>query len=102
MCSAGGALAWILDLSRHNLGLALLLVRALLASGEQLAGAIQQLALPLAHLNRVDGVIGGDLLDRLTATDRLHGDLGLELGAAGTALARRWEPPSRAVPRLKG
>jgi hypothetical protein len=50
----------------------------------------------------VDSVIGGDLLDRLAATDRLHGDPGLELGAMGAALTHRWEPLSGAVPRLKG
>jgi len=43
-------------------------------------GAIKQLRLPLAHLDRVDGVIGGDLLVRLAATDRRHGDSGLERG----------------------
>ena len=74
------------------LGLSLLLVLALLAPGEQLAGALQQLLLPLADLDRVDGVVGGDLLDRLAATDRLHGDLGLELGTVGAVLAHRWEP----------
>ena len=83
-------------------GLALAGVLALLTPGEQLTGAIQQLALPLAHLNRVNGVISGDLLDRLAATDRLHGDLGLELGAVGAALAHWWEPRSGAVPRLRG
>jgi len=72
------------------LGLTLLLVLALLAAGEQLAGAIQKLPLPLADLDGVDGVISGDLLDRLAATDRLHGDLGLELGAMGAALAHWW------------
>jgi hypothetical protein len=77
------------------LGLSLLLVLALLAPGEQLAGALQQLLLPLADLDRVDGVVGGDLLDRLAATDRLHGDPGLELGTVGAALAHRWEPPFR-------
>ena len=44
---------------------------------------------PLADLERVDGVVGGDLLDRLSATDRLHGDHGLELGTVGAALAHR-------------
>jgi len=47
-------------------------------------------------------VVSGDLLDRLAATDRLHGDPGLELGAVGAALAHRWEPRSGAVPRLRG
>lgn len=75
------------------LGLALLLLLARLASRKQLTGTIQKLLLPLTHLNRVDGVIGGDLLDRLAATDRLHGDSGLEFGTVGAALAHEWEPP---------
>ena len=47
------------------LGLPFLFALALLAPGEQVAGAVQQLPLPLAHLDRVDGVVGGNLLDRL-------------------------------------
>ena len=43
----------------------------------------------------MDGVIGGDLLDGLAATDRLHGDFGLELRAVGAALAHWWDPPFR-------
>jgi hypothetical protein len=43
----------------------------------------------------VDGVIGGDLLDRLAATNRLHGDSGLELRAVGAALANGWESQIR-------
>lgn len=35
----------------------------------------------------MDGVISGDLLNHLAATDRLHGDPGLELGPMGAALA---------------
>jgi len=46
----------------------------------------------VGDLDRVDGVVGGDLLDRLAATDRLHGDPGLELGTVGAALAHRWVP----------
>ena len=84
------------------LGLPLVLVHGLLAPAEQLAGTVQQLALPLAHLDRVNGMAGGYLLDRLAATDRLHGDLGLELGTVGAALAHWWEPLSGAVPRLRG
>jgi len=75
------------------LGLTLLLVLGVLAPAEQPAGSVQQLPLPLAHLDRVDGVVGGDLLDWLAATDRLHGDPGFELGAVGAAFAHRWEPP---------
>ena len=79
------------------LGLPLLLALGLLPSREELAGAVQELSLPLAHLDRVDGVVSGDLLDRLAATDRLHGDSGLELGnmGAAAALAHWWEPPLR-------
>ena len=34
------------------------------------------------------------LLERLAANDRLHGDLGLELGTMDSVLAHGWEPPS--------
>jgi hypothetical protein len=55
-------------------------------------------------------MVGCDLLDRLAATDRLHGDPGLELGTVGAAFAQllrrrlrlRWKPLSGAVPRLRG
>jgi hypothetical protein len=83
-------------------GLPLLLVLGLLAPGEQLAGSVQELPLPLIHLDRVDGVAVRDLLDGLAATDRLHGDSGLELGPMGSAPAHWWEPLSGAVPRLSG
>ena len=57
-----------------------------------------------------DGMVGGDFLDRLAATDRLHGDPGLELGTVGAALAQflrrrlrlRWEPPVRGGAPLRG
>jgi len=84
------------------LGLALVFVLGLLSAGEQFTDAIQGLPLPLAHLDRVNGMVGGDLLDRLAATNRLHVDSGLELRAVGAALARRWEPLSGPVPRLRG
>ena len=45
--------------------------------------------------------VSGDLLDCLAATDRLHGDPGLELEAVGAALAHWWEPRSVAVPFLR-
>ncbi len=80
------------------LGLAFLLALAVLAPGKQFTGAIQELPLPLAHLDRVNGVVGSDLLGRLAATDRLHGDSGLELGAVGAALAHRWGPRSGGTP----
>ena len=75
------------------LDLALLFLLALFATRKQLKSTIQQLLLLLTHLNRVDGVIGGDLLDRLATTDRLHGDSGLDFGTVGAALAREWQPP---------
>ncbi len=45
-------------------------------------------------------MVRGDLLDRLAATVRLHGDSDLQLGAVGAALAHQWEPLSGAVPSL--
>ena len=77
------------------LGLALLLVLALLASRKQLTGTIQQLLLPLAYLDGVDRVISSDLLDCLAATDRLHGDSSLEFRTVSAALAHEWEPHFR-------
>jgi hypothetical protein len=50
----------------------------------------------------VDRFYGLCDLDRLAATDRLHGDSDLELGAMGAALPHWWEPRSGAVPRLRG
>jgi len=44
-------------------------------------------------MSGVEGVTGGDLLDGLAATDRLHGNPGLDLRAVCAALARRWEIP---------
>ena len=61
-----------------------------------------ELLIPLAHLNRVNGVVSSDLLDRFATTDRHHGDPGLELGAVGEALAHLWENLSGTIPRLKG
>ena len=84
------------------LGLALAAVHALLATAEQLTGTIQELPLPLTHLDGVNRVISGDLLDRLANTDRLHGDPGLELWAVGAVLTHRWEPRLGAMPRLRG
>ena len=43
-------------------------------------------------------VVDSDLLDRLGATDRLHGDPDHELGAVGAALAHWWKPLSVAIP----
>jgi hypothetical protein len=83
------------------LDLYFLFVLALATACEQLADAIQQLPLPLAHLDGMNGVISGDLLDRLATTDRLHGDPRLALGTVGAALAHWWEPHSGAVRRLR-
>jgi hypothetical protein len=55
-------------------------------------------------------MVGDDLLDRLAATDRLHGDPGLELGTVGRRLLNSFgegfayggSPLSGAVPRLRG
>ena len=68
------------------LGLPVLLVLGLHALGEHLADSVQKLPLPLAHLDRVVGVIGSDLLDRLPPTDRLQGDSSLKLGTMGARL----------------
>lgn len=35
--------------------------------------------------------LGGNLLNRLSATDRLHGDSVLELGTVGGGLAYSWQ-----------
>jgi len=82
--------------------LVLVLVLGLLAHGEPLTGTVQELLLLLAHLDRVNDVVGGDLLVRLASTDRLHGDHGLELGTMDAPLALWWDPLSGAVPRLRG
>lgn len=73
-----------------------------LLSFERLTGAIQELPLPLTHLNRVNGAIGADLLDRLGTTNRLHGDHDLEFGTVATALTYRGESRSEAMCRNSG
>ena len=50
---------------------------------------------------QANGVIRCDLLDRLTATDRLYGDPVLELGAVAAALAHLGELLSGALPRCR-
>jgi hypothetical protein len=74
---------------------------ALAAPCAQLAGTIQHLPLPLALLDGMDGVIIGDLLDRIVTTDRLQCNFGLEVGAVGAALAHWWEPLLGAVARFR-
>ena len=71
-------------------GLSLFLVLGFLVPIEQLPGSVQELPFPLAHLDRVDRAISGDLLDRLAAADHLHGGPGLELWAMGPALDFWW------------
>ena len=53
-------------------------------------------------VDQANDAVGGDLLGRLAATDRFHGDPGLELGAMGAAFAHGWLPLSGALPRLTG
>jgi hypothetical protein len=60
----------------------LIFISAILFPAEQLAGGFQQLPLSLLDLDEVNGVIGADLLDRLAATDCLHGALALHWNGA--------------------
>ena len=53
---------------------------------KQNSGAFQQLIFPLAHLNRVIGVVGSDLLEGPATGNGFHGYTGLELGTVGSAL----------------
>ncbi|MCX5938107.1 MAG: hypothetical protein NTW02_07890 [Cyanobium sp. LacPavin_0920_WC12_MAG_62_9] len=69
------------------LGMALVVGLRFISTREQLTGTLQSLPLPLAHLDRVNGVIGGDLLECLASTDRLHGDSGPKLRAMSAAFA---------------
>ena len=55
----------------------------------------------LDHLEGWIAWVGSDLLGCLAATDRLHGDPGLELGTVGAALAHGVSPLSGVVPRLR-
>jgi len=82
------------------LDLAFFIGLALVGTFEQLTGAIQELPLPLAHLDRVDG-LSAATSDRLVATDRLYGDSGPELRAAGVALFHCVAPFSCGTPPLR-
>ena len=84
------------------LGLALLFVLALLAWRKQLTGTIQQLLLPLTHLNRMDSRIGDDLLDRIGATDRPMATLDLIRGCGCGAYSGVGAPMSGAIHHLRG
>lgn len=44
---------------------------------------------------------GGGLLDRPEATDHLHGDAVLELGAVGAVLVHWWSPVQGQCPTLE-
>ena len=84
------------------LGLTLLLIVALLAPGEQLAGTVQQLPLPLAQLNWVDDVVCAKLLERLAATDHHGANFGLKLWVMDAALTYHYMGHSGALLRLTG
>jgi len=45
--------------------------------------------LPLVNPNRVNEIVGGDLLDRLAGADRIHGNPRLEFGTVNAALDYR-------------
>ncbi|MCP9793514.1 hypothetical protein KBZ20_17255, partial [Vulcanococcus limneticus Candia 3F8] len=66
------------------LGLDLVLILGVLASGAQLAGIVEQRPPPLADLDRVDGVVGDVLLDGLAATDRFMASLARTSGLSRT------------------
>ena len=68
-------------------GLPFLLVLAFLDLGVQLVGGVLQQGLPLAYLDRGNDRVSAQLLERLAATDRLHGDPGFELVTVVAALA---------------
>ena len=70
-----------------RLSLPLIPALGFLSLGEQLPGYIQHLPLPLVHLNRVDSLVGGDLLYRLRGTDPLLADYGHGLGTVSAAFA---------------
>ena len=83
------------------ISLPFLLVLACVALSEQLTGNVLQLPLPLAHLDRVDGVVSGDLwivlrpLIACMATRALNSGLWVQRLLAGG-------PRLGAVPRLRG
>ena len=47
---------------------------------------------PLTPPDQLNVVFSGDLLKRLTPTDRFHGDTGLELAAVDATIVHRMEP----------
>jgi hypothetical protein len=73
-------------------GLARAAVLALLATIEQLTDAIEELLLPLTHLDGMDGVISCNRLDCDLGFENLYVDLGFEfttMSEAHTPLLRR-------------
>jgi len=61
-----------------------------------------QLFLPLAHLDWVHRMVGGNLLKGLAAAHHFHSDLCLELWTVSSTVAHRWDafgwggaPPQR-------
>ena len=59
----------------------------LCALGKQISVYIKSRPLPLAHLEESVTRVSGGLLSRLTGTDRLLVDIGLELSSVGDVLA---------------
>lgn len=51
--------------------------------------------------DRVNGMVSGDLLNRLLDTDRIKDDSDLELARLEAGSAHRWQTPARAVPCLR-
>ena len=56
------------------------------------ADTIDDQPYPLTPPDQLNVVFSGDLLNRLTPTDRFHGDTGLELAAVDATLVHRMEP----------
>ena len=83
-------------------GMNLLLVLGFLAPREQLAGSVEQLPLPLDHMDGVNGVISRDLLDRLAAADHLQATRALNSGLWVRRLLMSGSPISGAIPHLRG
>jgi hypothetical protein len=66
--------------------------------GQQLADAIEGVALPIPHLDRMDGVVPSNLLQCLAVNDRLHGVSSLQLLSAGASLLMSGSPLLGVVP----
>lgn len=68
----------------------------------KLPGAVQELLHPLAHLDQALRAVGGGLLDRIAATDRLHSDPDVEVGPVSRWFLMGGSPFQGAVSSLKG